>query len=730
MKVGIMTRQVFGLLTVVLACGAFAQEPMRPNFVDDIRPIMIDYCADCHHGSRAKNGLKVGSLDELLDGGSSGSALVPGDVDASLMYQLVSRQAEPFMPYEDDPLPDELIETIREWIAMGAPANASSKGLTSAATITLASMSRVHVGSGVMPAKLRLEPYWWSLRETTLTAIATSPSAPLIALGGHEQVSLYNAETLEPVGVLAFPEGEVCTLVFSTGGEILLAGGGHGAASGRVVGWDVTTGDRVLELGSEPDVVLGTDMSTDRKFVALGGPDRAVRMFATETGEQVYAIDKHTDWVTALAISPDGVLLATGDRSGAVFVWEADTGRLFHTLKPHKGRVSDLAWRGDSMVLASASDDGSVRLWEMENGGQIKAWNAHGGVLSMQWAPDGRIITSGRDRHARVWDGGGALQVAFGPMDDIATAAVLTGDGTRAVVGDFTGSVRVVGMDGAVVGRIQANPKPGLLQAAEAAAAQVSPVETRVAAAGKALAQARAAAASSADDAARAAEAVRSAQAQADEATKVLGAATEQVEHAVKAAAPYREALQKHREQVVPAEKQLEQARVSAEKAQADMIEAIDALVDGRAAALGGGVGVGLDVLEKLAQGATARAQLEASREGELAAVFARGQAEVARWSQRVKPLVAAVEAARAAHESARQAANSAQAEATQLARNRDEVVAQTQKASQRVTAAEKELGNAQAALEQVRQAAASARAAWEAKRERILSSGGRVEQE
>ena len=85
------------------------------------------------------------------------------------------------------------------------------------------------------------------------------------------------------------------------------------------------TGKRIAKIGDELDAVLAADLNPQQTLVALGGPNRTVRIYSTETGEQLHEIKKHTDWVYGLQFSPDGVLLASCDRSGGVFVWEADT---------------------------------------------------------------------------------------------------------------------------------------------------------------------------------------------------------------------------------------------------------------------------------------------------------------------------------------------------------------------------------------------------------------------
>jgi len=71
--------------------------------------------------------------------------------------------------------------------------------------------------------------------------------------------------------------------------------------------------------------VLAADINAQQTLVALGGPNRVVRVYSAQTGELLHEIRKHTDWIYAAEFSPDGKLLATADRSGGLFVWEAET---------------------------------------------------------------------------------------------------------------------------------------------------------------------------------------------------------------------------------------------------------------------------------------------------------------------------------------------------------------------------------------------------------------------
>ena len=302
-----------------------------------------------------------------------------------------------------------------------------------------------------MPENLSLEPLIVTPRANGVTALAANPWSPLVAVSGHEQILLYETSTLDLVGVLPFPEGQAHILKFSRNGQLLLAGGGRGSHSGKVVVFDVKTGDRVAEIGAEYDVCLAADISSDHSMVALGGPKKIVRVYSVETGELMYEKNKHTDWITAIEFSPDSVLLATADRGNGLVVWEAFTGREFYFLAGHQAMISDVSWSPDSNILATASDDATIKLWEMQNGGMIKNWGRHGGgVTSVDFTRDNRLVSTGRDAVGKLWDLNGAQQKAFGGLGDIGTDAVYCAETDRVLIGDLVGAVHVFkGADGA-----------------------------------------------------------------------------------------------------------------------------------------------------------------------------------------------------------------------------------------------------------------------------------------
>lgn len=465
------TSLLCGLIVSLCSSVALAEEKKADSkkpkitFDEHIKPIFRAKCFACHNTDKKASGLDLTNYTGLMQGGAAGESISPGDAEGSYLYMLVTHDSEPFMPPKSDKMPDKELALIKEWIAGGAPENAGSKVVIKKPKFDFAlqgASSGKPAGPPPMPPRMSLEPIVHTSLSTAVTALATNPWSPLAAVAGQKQVLLYNTKTLQLLGVLPFPEGVPHVLKFSRNGSLLLAGGGHAAASGKVVVWDVKTGKRLFEVGDELDSVLCADISSDQRFIALGSPSKVIRVYSTSTGEKAYEIRKHTDWMTSLAFSPDSVLLCSGDRNGGAFVWEAATGNEYLTLKGHKGGITGISWRSDSNLVATSSEDQSVKLWELNDGKNIKSWNAHGGgTSSVEFARDGRLLTCGRDKVTKLWDQAGKQLRAFPAFPDIAVAVTFCDENNYAIAADWKGTIKVWNAaDGKEVGELTANPVP------------------------------------------------------------------------------------------------------------------------------------------------------------------------------------------------------------------------------------------------------------------------------
>lgn len=78
--------------------------------------VLVQRCVSCHHGEEAKGGLDLSQRASALRGGDSGPAVVPGDAEASLVWDRVDAEEMP----PEHPLTEEELQLFHEWIEAGA----------------------------------------------------------------------------------------------------------------------------------------------------------------------------------------------------------------------------------------------------------------------------------------------------------------------------------------------------------------------------------------------------------------------------------------------------------------------------------------------------------------------------------------------------------------------------------------------------------------------------------
>ncbi len=109
----------------VLTAAAMFQIPAagQDGSAEDVRrvqSILHDRCHSCHNARLLQGGLSLRTLTDVLKGGVSGPALVPGSSRESLLFQRVSGLQEPRMPFRKEPLASQELALLRRWIDQGA----------------------------------------------------------------------------------------------------------------------------------------------------------------------------------------------------------------------------------------------------------------------------------------------------------------------------------------------------------------------------------------------------------------------------------------------------------------------------------------------------------------------------------------------------------------------------------------------------------------------------------
>jgi mono/diheme cytochrome c family protein len=460
MRYAVMTLCLPALLTTLAA----AEPAGKPVTFAEVKPILRKNCRACHNADERKNDLSLDTVADIKRGGSGGAAVVAGRPTKSPLYLSVAHEDGVAAMPPKGKLTDAEIATIRAWIEQGLREKADDAGGLPARRTDFdpaaVPSTTAAAGSGPPPMPVRLpaldlpEPR----RPHPVTAMAVSPRAPLLAVAGASRVLLFDTSARAALGALPFPEGTPFVLRFSRdGGRLLVAGGRH-AQSGSAVLFDVRTGKRLTAVGDEADTVLAADLSPDQSMIALGGPGRVVKVFATADGRLLHKLTRHTDWITAVEFSPDGARLATADRNGGVHLWDSKTGGIALSLSEHKEGVNALAWRSDGKLLATGGEDGRLIVWDAADGWPVSDRTPHqpksegpvppkgrkrtgGGVLSVAFTPAGELVSAGRDRTVRLASAGGEERLLAGPLPALPTRVAAAADGRTVLVGDDRGGI-------------------------------------------------------------------------------------------------------------------------------------------------------------------------------------------------------------------------------------------------------------------------------------------------
>ena len=105
------------IAALLAATGTASAYSEALKFETDVRPILKAACFHCHGEEKETRWTDVRLVHLMQTGGDSGAAVVPGDPDASLLWQQVASDEMPDGPKK---LTADQKQVIRDWIAQGA----------------------------------------------------------------------------------------------------------------------------------------------------------------------------------------------------------------------------------------------------------------------------------------------------------------------------------------------------------------------------------------------------------------------------------------------------------------------------------------------------------------------------------------------------------------------------------------------------------------------------------
>lgn len=426
----------------VLVTGfAKAADDAPPDYTRDVAPLLTKYCAGCHNDGDLEGEFSLESFASLQKGTPDGPALLAGDAASSKLIRVLTGEAEPLMPPEDEPRPtDEEIALLKAWIDAGAtgPDGAEADPFT------------------------LLVPQIESRTDTRpVSAVDWSADGRWIAVARYGQVAIHAApaegmpEFGEPVRVLDQFAGKVTAVHFTTDGSRVVTASGVAGQAGQAAIWNAEDGQLIREFIGHRDVLYDAELSPDGTVLATCSYDRAVILWNAETGEQLRTLTGHNGAVYDVAFSPDGTALASASADDTCKVWRVSDGERLDTLGQPLKESYTVAFSSDGAFIVSGGADNRIRVWRFISrdkpriNPQLHARFAHEGpIVGLRFHADGsRLVTVAEDRTVKVWETKNFTELAaMDGLPSVAMALAVSGGGDSILIGRMDGSLQSFAM--------------------------------------------------------------------------------------------------------------------------------------------------------------------------------------------------------------------------------------------------------------------------------------------
>ena len=121
LSIAILSGLLLASTTTVEASNAKLSDEQIAFFEKEIRPVLVRECYGCHSNKsgRARGGLLLDTKAASLQGGFSGPAVVPGNLEESLLWTSINYESYEMPP--SGKMPTATIAKFKKWIEMGAP---------------------------------------------------------------------------------------------------------------------------------------------------------------------------------------------------------------------------------------------------------------------------------------------------------------------------------------------------------------------------------------------------------------------------------------------------------------------------------------------------------------------------------------------------------------------------------------------------------------------------------
>ncbi|TDU64529.1 WD domain G-beta repeat uncharacterized protein [Prosthecobacter fusiformis] len=420
------------ILFPTLCCQADTLTAMR---------VLRDECLGCHKPGKAKGGLLLTTREKMVLGGDNGTAIIAGQPEDSLLYQLVLEDADPHMPPKKQ-ISKTQVEALQGWIREGAPWDAKVfDELPTATPVALSPLPSAYqpvLALAISPDEKRLassagskvhlydltkpgRPQIGSLigHDEAVQSLAWSPDGKTVITGGFRQIRFWDAETQQESGKITDTfVGNITALALTPDGSTLFAADGETVGAGFIHRIDLGTRKPLTSWKAHDDTVYSLKMSPDGKSLASTAADKLARVWSVTTGSLTSTYEGHTNHVLSVAFNKDATQMATAGADREIKVWDVKSREQDVTLGDKKTAFTALAWTQNGKALVAVTEKGGGSIFtdlkkhdgaqRSETAKQTKLAGTGTMLYSVALTDDAKLIFAGADDgKVWIWDGSG-----------------------------------------------------------------------------------------------------------------------------------------------------------------------------------------------------------------------------------------------------------------------------------------------------------------------------------
>ncbi|HLF92087.1 MAG TPA: c-type cytochrome domain-containing protein, partial [Planctomycetota bacterium] len=399
----------------------------------DVHPILKTACLACHNTKDREGDLVLETPADMIKGGESGPAIVPGKGADSLLVKSAARLKKPHMPpkknkVEAKPLTPRELGLLKLWIDQGAkgtitptldapvwqPTAPSWNPIYAAAldaegqTVACGRAGRLYfysVATGrviAQPSDPKLNGF---AHRDAVQAIAFSPDGATLATGGYRSIKIWKKESME-TRIALDQTGEVKLATLSADGKKLAVAT---AEPFVITVYDLATGKASPEMKGHAEAVTSLRFSPDGASLASGSSDKTARIWTIADGKETAKFAAPAA-VNAVEWTVNGKQIAIAAADPLLRLWNKGEPAAAKELKGHAAAVTAVALTPAGLL--SASQDGKAILWNLETGAQAKTVTHGAPVTAIAASADGKRWLTLGGPSAKLWNAETAAAVA------------------------------------------------------------------------------------------------------------------------------------------------------------------------------------------------------------------------------------------------------------------------------------------------------------------------------